>query len=374
MNMRKFFIIICLIMVLTGCSQLMDDVLYKFTDGERVSKQVPDEDIENYDDSEMERNNNLIDDENFLDEREAIENFMEKQRELLKPGFIKNEKDMIDMQLDYMPIDGMLNYSAYYEGSQNVPIIFYKGMTNISEKFLEDRYSEFQDKKKLDHDKIDGMYGLMGDSYQTYDMWGQYKGNVYNIGIAKENDETNEKLVEMISQTLKTEAEGAYDPLYSIFSIDMDKVKFPKLNNDYSELSTLSINYFGYDDKLSLDVNYQIGGYDSIKYSIFEKEITLPDYYKPIDDVETENGVKVTIYKEDDRDNEIFKWTDGTYFYELNFRKQDKSLVNSADILAIIDSAMEDDREFENKEVFKATNVHPKLGKPEKKVEKYLNK
>lgn len=374
MNMRKFFIIICLIMVLTGCSQLMDDVLYKFTDGERVSKQVPDEDIENYDDSEMERNNNLIDDENFLDEREAIENFMEKQRELLKPGFIKNEKDMIDMQLDYMPIDGMLNYSAYYEGSQNVPIIFYKGMTNISEKFLEDRYSEFQDKKKLDHDKIDGMYGLMGDSYQTYDMWGQYKGNVYNIGVAKENDETNEKLVEMISQTLKTEAEGAYDPLYSIFSIDMDKVKFPKLNNDYSELSTLSINYFGYDDKLSLDVNYQIGGYDSIKYSIFEKEITLPDYYKPIDDVETENGVKVTIYKEDDRDNEIFKWTDGTYFYELNFRKQDKSLVNSADILAIIDSAMEDDREFENKEVFKATNVHPKLGKPEKKVEKYLNK
>lgn len=374
MNMRKFFIIICLIMVLTGCSQLMDDVLYKFTDGERVSKQVPDEDIENYDDSEMERNNNLIDDENFLDEREAIENFMEKQRELLKPGFIKNEKDMIDMQLDYMPIDGMLNYSAYYEGSQNVPIIFYKGMTNISEKFLEDRYSEFQDKKKLDHDKIDGMYGLMGDSYQTYDMWGQYKGNVYNIGIAKENDETNEKLVEMISQTLKTEAEGAYDPLYSIFSIDMDKVKFPKLNNDYSELSTLSINYFGYDDKLSLDVNYRIGGYDSIKYSIFEKEITLPDYYKPIDDVETENGVKVTIYKEDDRDNEIYKWTDGTYFYELNFRKQDKSLVNSADILAIIDSAMEDDREFENKEVFKATNVHPKLGKPEKKVEKYLNK
>lgn len=374
MNMRKFFIIICLIMVLTGCSQLMDDVLYKFTDGERVSKQVPDEDIENYDDSEMERNNNLIDDENFLDEREAIENFMEKQRELLKPGFIKNEKDMIDMQLDYMPIDGMLNYSAYYEGSQNVPIIFYKGMTNISEKFLEDRYSEFQDKKKLDHDKIDGMYGLMGDSYQTYDMWGQYKGNLYNIGIAKENDETNEKLVEMISQTLKTEAEGAYDPLYSIFSIDMDKVKFPKLNNDYSELSTLSINYFGYDDKLSLDVNYRIGGYDSIKYSIFEKEITLPDYYKPIDDVETENGVKVTIYKEDDRDNEIFKWTDGTYFYELNFRKQDKSLVNSVDILAIIDSAMEDEREFENKEVFKATNVHPKLGKPEKKVEKYLNK
>ncbi len=374
MNMRKFFIIICLIMVLTGCSQLMDDVLYKFTDGERVSKQVPDEDIENYDDSEMERNNNLIDDENFLDEREAIENFMEKQRELLKPGFIKNEKDMIDMQLDYMPIDGMLNYSAYYEGSQNVPIIFYKGMTNISEKFLEDRYSEFQDKKKLDHDKIDGMYGLMGDSYQTYDMWGQYKGNVYNIGVAKENDETNEKLVEMISQTLKTEAEGAYDPLYSIFSIDMDKVKFPKLNNDYSELSTLSINYFGYDDKLSLDVNYRIGGYDSIKYSIFEKEITLPDYYKPIDDVETENGVKVTIYKEDDRDNEIFKWTDGTYFYELNFRKQDKSLVNSVDILAIIDSAMEDEREFENKEVFKATNVHPKLGKPEKKVEKYLNK
>ncbi len=100
----------------------------------------------------------------------------------------------------------------------------------------------------------------------------------------------------------------------------------------------------------------------------------MPDYYKPIDDVETENGVKVTIYKEDDRDNEIFKWTDGTYFYELNFRKQDKSLVNSVDILAIIDSAMEDEREFENKEVFKATNVHPKLGKPEKKVEKYLNK
>lgn len=374
MNMRKFFIIICLIMVLTGCSQLMDDVLYKFTDGERVSKQVPDEDIENYDDSEMERNNNLIDEENFLNEREEIENLMEKQRELLKPGFIKNEKDMIDMQLDYMPIDGMLNYSAYYEGSQNVPIIFYKGMTNISENFLEDRYSEFQDKKKLDHDKIDGMYGLMGDSYQTYNMWGQYKGNVYNIGVAKENDETNEKLVEMISQTLKTEAEGAYDPLYSIFSIDMDKVKFPKLNNDYSELSTLSINYFGYDDKMSLDVNYRIGGYDSIKYSIFKTDITLLDSYKAIDDVETENGVKVTIYKEDDRDNEIYKWTDGTYFYELNFRKQDKSLVNSADILAIIDSAMEDEREFENKEVFKATNVHPKLGKPEKKVEKYLNK
>ena len=374
MNMRKFFIIICSIMVLTGCSQLMDDVLYKLADGERVTKQVPEEDIENYDDSEMERNNNLIDEENFLNEREEIENLMEKQRELLKPGFIKNEKDMIDMQLDYMPIDGMLNYSAYYEGSQNVPIIFYKGMTNISENFLEDRYSEFQDKKKLDHDKIDGMYGLMGDSYQTYNMWGQYKGNVYNIGIAKENDETNEKLVEMISQTLKTEAEGAYDPLYSIFSIDMDKVKFPKLNNDYSELSTLSINYFGYDDKMSLDVNYRIGGYDSIKYSIFKTEITLLDSYKPIDDVETENGVKVTIYKEDDRDNEIYKWTDGAYFYELNFRKQDKSLVNSADILAIIDSAMEDEREFENKEVFKATNVHPKLGKPEKKVEKYLNK
>ncbi|MEI3613755.1 hypothetical protein [Pseudogracilibacillus sp. SO30301A] len=372
--MRKFFIIIFSIMVLTGCSQLMDDILYKFADGERVTKQVSEEEIENDDDSDMERNNNLIDDENFLNEREAIENLMEKQRELLKPGFIKNEKNVIDLQLDYIPLDGILNYSAYYEGNQNVPMIFYKGMINFNEKVLEDRYSEFQNKKKLDHDKIDGMYGLMGDSYQTYDMWGQYKGNVYNIGVAKENDETNEKLVEMISQTLKTEAEGAYDPLYSIFSIDIDKIKFPKLNNDYSELSALSIIYFGYDDKLSLDVTYLIGGYDTIRYSILEKEETMSDYYTSIGDVETENGVKVTIYEEDDRDNEIYKWTDGTYFYELDFWKQDKSLVNSADILAIIDSAMEDERVFENKEVFKATNVHPKLGKPEKKLEKYLNK
>lgn len=374
-DMRKFFMIIFSAVFLTGCSELMDDILYQLTDDERVTKEVVEEESDVNGDSQTTRNNNLIDDQNFLQEREEIENLMEKQRELLKPGFIKNEKNVIDMHLGYFPFDGTLQYSAYYDVDTNVPIIFYKSITDVSEILLEDRYSEFQDKKKLDHNKIDGFYGLYGDSYQTYDMWGEYEGSGYNIGIREEDDVDNEKLIELITQTLKSEAAGAYDPLYSLFSIDVDKVKFPKLNSDYAEVDEVVIDYLGYEDKsFRLKLAYRIGGYDMITYSILEKEEAMSDYYEQKGEEVTADGIIVTEYKHVDRDNEIYKWTDGTYFYELEFWKKDKSLINSADIYAIIDSAMQDERTFENKDIFKATNVHPKLGKPEEELEKFFSK
>ena len=183
-DMRKFFMIIFSAVFLTGCSELMDDILYQLTDDERVTKEVVEE-VDVNGDSQTTRNNNLIDDQNFLQEREEIENLMEKQRELLKPGFIKNEKNVIDMHLGYFPFDGTLQYSAYYDVDTNVPIIFYKSITDVSEILLEDRYSEFQDKKKLDHNKIDGFYGLYGDSYQTYDMWGNMKDIDQILGLGK---------------------------------------------------------------------------------------------------------------------------------------------------------------------------------------------
>lgn len=373
--MRKIFTLIFATVLLAGCSNMMDAVLNELTDETPKNKTVEeDKEIKTVSDAEVE--NELIDLENPLNEREIIEKMMSKQRELKKPGFIKSEKDIGDIIIRYFTYNDTFQYSSYYDLDLGLPLISYEGGTRYDKEAMKEFKGEFVEEKKLDHDSINGVYGLYGDSYKRYEMWGESDGNIYNITLSEEEDPDNEKAIELISKSLKTEEEGAYDPLYKALNLDTENIKFPKLHEEYVELDGAAFMYMGYNEKtVQLDVQYRIGGSDTITYSVSDQELEVyDDIFKEDEVVETPGGIEVTIYQHNERKDRIYQWTDGTHFYQIEMWIMDKSLLKANDVYAVIDSAMQDDRKFENKDIFKAINTEPALGKNEKALEKLFIK
>lgn len=66
-----------------------------------------------------------------------------------------------------------------------------------------------------------------------------------------------------------------------------------------------------------------------------------------------------------------FSWTDGTYYYDIglfdNFSDLEKE-----DVYALIESSLEDDRSFENKNVFKNTTDEPVYDEVAKEIQEIL--
>ncbi len=373
--MRKIVLIIFTTVLLAGCSSMMDTVLSEFTD-ETSKQEKKANEKESQINSDVEIENELIDNDNPLNEREMIEEMMTKQRELMKPGFVTSEKEIEDISIRYFAYDDTFQYSTFYSLDLGLPLIAFDGGNRYDQAAMKELKSEFIEEKKLNHKTIDGVYGLYGDSYKRYEMWGESNGNIYNITLSEDEDPDSEKAIELISKSLKTEADGVYDPLYSLLNIDLETVKFPKLHSEYAELDGAALLYTGYGDKaVKLDVQYRLGGYDSFTYSVSNQEIEVyEELFEEGESVETPGGMIVTIYQHKERKDQIYQWTDGTNYYQIEMRIMDKSLVKANDIYDIIDSAMKDDRTFENMEVFQEINPEASLGKNEKALEKLFNK
>ncbi len=319
---------------------------------------------------EMTLENKLIDMEDPVDERGVLQKAMEEQREILKPGSITEAYGMVEVQVRYYVNDGGFHYHAIYELPGKMPLLFADGMTLYGDDFYDEAIMDFQDAKKFNTKQLKGLYGLYGDNdYPSYQLWGTADGVVYNLNIGKEDGVEHEKVLEMLGKSMKTEADGAYDPFYSTFSLDVTEVKFPSFSKEHTDINLATIRVDGYDDNSELSVTYRIGRSDQVIYTVSEKEKELyKDYYEKEYETEMLNGMVVSEYKDVDSDDRIFRWTDGTYFYEMELWAMDKSLIQSKDMYDIIHSSLQDKRSFDRAEVFAEENTQAELGENEKSL------
>src|SRR5699024_3584297 len=367
--MRRFLVVLMAAMVLSGCVEMMDNGPESVSD-EPVAEESMDKDPEKI---ETNSDNKLIDLENPLDERDAIEKSMMVQRDVLKPGFVTDDLDVMEIQVRNYVMDDAVRYRSVYKLPEKMSLLCFEANNMYTEDFYEELIKEFRKKKELNHKQIDGVYGLFGDgNYPSYDLWGMDDDFVYNISIGNEKDVDTEKLLGLMGKTLKSEDSGAYDPFYENFTLNLDDVKFPKLSAHHADLDSTMVSIDAYEGMNSaIELTYRIGGSETIYYFISENEGSLyENLYEKVEECELESGIVVTEYKDESRDDRLFSWADGTYFYEFELRTMEKSLIETEDIFDIINSAMQDDREFANEDVFEQKVDKPKLGKNEKAVQK----
>ncbi len=229
--MRKLYLLVFSIVLLTGCNEFKEELHMEI---EEIKKEFAEIKADfGFDKSKEKQQSSrsgtseLIDEKDFLNERAEIAKMMEKQRELLKPGFIK-EGDIVDLFIYYSTGADSVEYRAAYGLDIDIPLITFSGRTNFSENFLEDRINELTETKALEHASIDGVYGKT--DYDTYDMWGSYEEEIYQLSLILDDNDYYAELMNQMSHTFKTEADGAYDPFYHLVNIDLDKMKFPKMN------------------------------------------------------------------------------------------------------------------------------------------------
>lgn len=357
--MKRIVCLILVSMLLSGCSYITG-VFEALHDS--LSK-------------EGEINNQLIDQKNPLDERKVIETAMEKQKEILKPGFITDDYRIGHMGINYYLPEGDLYYSASYGSYGNLIMMFYDRQPVSNKEIFNSMNENFEVDKEIEHDELKGFYGVRNTDWDSdhYEMRALHDDVSYNITVAAEEETDNLEIMERMTESLKTEADGAYDPLYNRITIDLDQVKFPTLSEDYTNVESVRIGFWDSSEAyMELEVSYELKGLGYIHFTVVDKEVNIPeDYYDLEGEKETAAKTTVTEYKDKDNDTFLFTWTDEVYHYKILFWPHDGSF-DRQDIYDIIDSSIQDQRKFANKEAFEGLRNEPNFNQTEKELEKLL--
>jgi hypothetical protein len=93
------------------------------------------------------------------------------------------------------------------------------------------------------------------------------------------------------------------------------------------------------------------------------------------DEFQTEDGFSVTEYSIiDGEDDRYFTWEENGKIYNLSVSYNENDTITTEDIINIIDSAMGDERNFEEQDLMKVIQDKPALTDNEKKLNKALEK
>lgn len=326
----------------------------------------------------------IIDPNLAIDERKEIENMIEEQKDLLKLGFVTDDNLIDNIQIsravtfhedDYARSeDDRVSYSSWYTARSSNPDIQYSGSNHfICEDGLDESTSDLTDRQSFNNDGKEGFYGHI--EYEASEIVVKYKDKCYSGLVSTEEgyDEEDKRLLELISKTFKTEAEGAYDPFYKRFTMDLEKIKFPMMNQERVTLWGTSISYWEeiYEENYSrVGVSYSVDDDDYIDYEVTDNEKIYGDIEKK--KLKTDGGTSVIVYEDSTSDHRLkYRWSDGTYHYLIEVHAEDTRLSDN-DVLVIIDSAMGDDRSFNSLDFFKGVNDAPNLNKDDLELQKYF--
>ncbi|WHY81222.1 hypothetical protein [Siminovitchia fortis] len=371
--MKNLWLVILLItaLVVIGCSNESKES----TTSEESSAQAENREKKVTAAEEKDNSAPLIDENNPLNERAMLEEAMNRQRDVLKLSFITDDYRNGRVGVGYYPLDDEFSYGASYTYPHIISSIFFEGgTTNLTS---DNGHIDTSNGEKLDHDSLDALYGAYEFSGEdTYYITGEDKNGTSYIVKAGHSDEgyTNE-MMKLMGKSMKTEEEGAYDPFYHMFSLDIDKLKFPKVNKNRSDIYAAVVEV---DNTLgsSATITYLTGDEDQLSYRIKDKESLWvnDDLYKKIGEEQTADGYSVIEYSDNGEDDRYFYWSDDVYYYELEVTSYNDKTINTEDIYTIIDSAMSDDRVFANKAVFDAINEKPTFTENEKELNKLIEK
>lgn len=359
MKKRLFILLLLFIAILiAGCSD----------EGDASSTETSNED-DKTEGTEPSGTGPLIDPDHALDERQSIIMTVEDQKERLKLGFITE-----DMTLDSIYMHRFMDkefaeadqstYASTYRSESPDRGIHYSNEIWACEDGLDEWTSDLEYREEFKDDQVEGYYGHY--EYETSNLAVKHQDECYIATIYGEDDEydeADEGFLELMSKTFKTEEEGAYDPVYSRFTIDLDNIKFPSLNENRATLRGTWLSY----NESKLEPNYSVVGADyfieddHLTYEITDEE-ELYATVKTEEDLQTENGITVTKVEENVGFEYKYIWNDGTYNYVIKVDKEAFELPES-ELLEIVDSAMADERSFDNLDFFSGVTKTPELGK-----------
>ena len=323
-------------------------------------------------DEERDFSGPLISEDTPIDDRAALVETVERQKNVLKLGFITDEYPIENIQLAFYPTEDDFSYNAMYQlPSDSIGSFQYYVMSELDQSDFEEFIGKLKAPKALDHDLMEAHYGKYDDEHRNnYQLYGMADEVVHHIYAGRESEGYSDELIEAMGKSMRTD-DHVYDPFYKNFALDLDKIKFPSINEERAEIYAFIISYWGgEDDDSRIQVTYNLGD-GSLYYGI---NANPKEWYS--DEVEsgkTPEGIEVTEYSEGN-DNRYFGWTDGTYSYHMQYNPPDKDAYDTEDIYKVIDSSINDDRTFEDTSFIQATIDKPQLTENEEEVNRLMKK
>lgn len=351
--MRKIWIGVLLVLLLAACG----------TDGDR------------YEDYEM------IDLSDPFDERAIIEEGMDAQRYLLKPGFLPDQDTiqtgfhLADYALTFHPKTGELSHEVKYSHKMSDASMTFKAEKKTSENQYEEMVDAIENKQPFEEHT--GYYGYIeenGIKEYTYAIQDEDTSYFFEKGWW-DADFFDEEFVRLLGESLRTEADGAYSYFYDNFDFSLDSLHFPQMSQDAVEECTVTIRNLGYtgeEHSNAIYLRYTLTEGEKISFIVEGMDTTsLMQNLIEKDQVETDNGTSVTIYEMDNREGTYYTWEKDDAYYTI-FVHGGETTLSHKDIYAIIDSSVDDTRTFERKDIFDQRVEEPTPTKIDKKILKKI--
>lgn len=355
-----------LFFVLSACSQVQELILEQIDDFEEIGLPI-EEDAESLP---------IISEEHALDERAMLEKGLAEQSTLHKLGFMTDEFPIAHTHIAYYPLEETFGYSSMYRIPGAQTFFKFEAGTSFGASLYEDMLDHIVEPKKIDHDTMETMYGKYIDETDgDYYVLAKDKGLSYVLHIGDEAEGFTEKVVADIGSTLRSESDGAYDPFYKRFALDLEKLHFPKINQKRAVVHDTNVYYWEADERSAISLTYMLSEQDTISYMIQDIKSDISSEYKMVDEFLIKDNIEVTQYEFDgNKQRALFHWQLDHYDYTIETDLENKAILQNEEIHQIIASSLEDDRGFEHTELFAGVNKKPNRTKAEKKLTTSLKK
>lgn len=322
----------------------------------------------------------FIDVKNPYSEREVIEQMMDRQLDMRKPGFItkfydaENGFELLYQSITYNSESGELIHQVNYNHVRTDTFLRFEAEQQTSEERYEETVDRLQDAEPLEHSNLTGFYGFTEEDGEIhYEFAAKGDDTIYfyeNSCPASEGYDY--ALTKSIGQSLKTEADGAHSHFYDRFEFDLDQLNFPLFHQDHVssvEVGVYDLGYWAFSNPNSVQVMYDLNEYDTkLRYSIDGMDHYSNNVgYTLVEEGETAGDIHVTAYETSTTLRSVYVWERNDHFYTIHL-DSDNDLLTTENIYAIIDSTYDDNRQFENKDLFNPTNEEPDLTEIDKGV------
>lgn len=357
-NLKKTFLFLMSIFSLTACSKIIDIV----TDTETTIADTSLPIVENA--TELP----IISVENNLDERTLIENVINDQRELYKLGFITHSFTNMNTSIVYYPLNDTFGYSATYIIPNTQTSFTFEAGTSFNHSHYDSIVDQLAIKQHINNPYVPLLYGKYHDELaEDYHIAGQDNDTTYMLQIGSEEEGFSEEIVRLIGESLRTEAKGAFDPMYDHFSVPLEHIKLPSLNEQRVAIQDIHLSINTIHDTSDIFITYLLSEEDTITYQIQDTEPLLEKATNKGDTITLKDGTKVKQFERKSKE-QIFQWYDETNYYTMTVALKDTTIIQPDEIIEIIESAHKDTRTFNDEQFFQPMSEYPKETGPDKQL------
>ncbi|HIV75570.1 MAG TPA: hypothetical protein H9895_10890 [Candidatus Pseudogracilibacillus intestinigallinarum] len=324
----------------------------------------------------------LIDTDKSINQREALLNLFEAAKDepiisILEPG-----DDYMNINMFNRPLEEKQPISV--ETSIDVTDVLVQLLQSSVlteygiDTFMEEDESEATNIEEFSENGKEGVYYQTDDG--VYGMAFEFDGRLYNPFISNvqstEDKEKMQTLLKLMTKSMNTENEGAYNPIYDHFTIDLNEVKFPSFNEERVEMESIGVLNNPSETPSSRHTN-EVRAFYNIEHLtyVFHIRAEQLEIYdedsKETESLKADNGTEVIKHMSINDDGEVndtsYEWKDGSYYYVIN-TSDTEDLLSDDEILTIIDSTIKDKREFDHLNSFQNLDKDFSLSKEEKEL------